>query len=364
MKTTRRETADMRRDGQCSSRVSRLAPMLVSRLSSLALCLAALSSFAFDSDEWFGKREVLSREAERLQAAYTSCVARIVQPATDVKLPVESHPDGSIKAVVTAKRAQFFIDTGYVWGADVVVSQLTTNGTVEAQVTADNCVIDRSTKSGWVEGHVHAQYMDNIVEGDGIYFSFEEEFITITSNTVVRAKGQKIGNAFGADGKRPGGKGKHAAKNAQRMQSAPRDAEVLACRTDFDRKDGVILFCGDVRASDAEYALGADRLFVFLDGTNSLKRIVADGAVTITNGLRSGSCARATYAKALGRVAMYGDGATLARLEEGGRRRNTVEGRKITFWQDSEQVEVEGAALTVDGGITEGRDGALGRLVK
>ena len=355
MKTTRRETADMRRDGRCSSRVSRLASILVSRLASLVICLAALSSFAFDSDGWLGKREVLSREAERLQAAYKACVARIIEPATDVKLPVESYPDGSVKALVTAKRAQFFIDSPYVWGADVVVTQFATNGTEEARVTAESCVIDRSTKSGWVEGHVRAQYMGNVVEGDGIYFSFAEEFITITSNTVIKAKDQKIGKAFGAG---------QSAKKAKKAASMPRDAEVVACRTDFDRGDGVILFGGDVRASDAEYSLCADRLFVFLDGANSLKRIVADGAVSITNGLRSGSCARATYAKARGRVTMYGDGDVLARLDEGGRRRNSVEGRKITFWQDSDQVEVEGAALTVDGGLTGGRDGAIGSLVK
>ena len=154
--------------------------------------MAPLAAFAFKSEDWLAKREILSREAERLQVAYTSCVARIDEPATDVTLPIERHPDGSVKASITAKKAQAFLDVGMVWGTEVVVSQFSTNGVVEARVEADNCVIDRTTKSGWVQGHVKAFYLDNEVEGDGIYFSFEEEFVTIYANTKIRVKDQKF----------------------------------------------------------------------------------------------------------------------------------------------------------------------------
>ena len=329
-----------------------------SRVSRLAfLFLAAFPPFfaaAFDSEEWLGKRELLSREAERLQAAYTSCVARIVAPAENVTLPVESHPDGSVKSSIAASGAQFFLDTGFVWGTNVVVRQTSTNGVVEAEVTADSCVVDRHTRSGWAEGHAHARYLKNEVEGDGIYFSFSEEFVTIYANTRIRAEDQKFDTtAMGM------GKGRKGADAGTDAKGGARDAEIVARRTDLDRKAGVILFEGDVRVSDPEYALGADRLFVFLDGTNSLKRIVADGNVTLTNGTRSASCARAAYVKSAGRVTMYGDGPQRARLVEDSHRRDEVEGRKITFWLDSEQVEVDGATLTVDGGAFGGKDGAL-----
>jgi hypothetical protein len=146
-------------------------------------------------------------------------------------------------------------------------------------------------------------------------------------------------------------------------KNAKRDAEIAARRTDFDRKDGVVLFDGAVRVADSEYSLGADMLYAFLDGTNSLKRIVADGSVAVTNGTRFGCCPRAAYVKSLGRVTMYGEPGKPAKLADGGRRHSEVEGRKISFWLDSEQVEVEGSMLTVDG-LSGGMDDFIGQAVK
>ena len=314
----------------------------------IALVMAPAAAFAFKSDDWLAKREVLSREAERLQAAYTSCVARVSEPATDVTIPIERHPDGSVKTSVTAKKAQVFLEVGLIWGTEVVVTQISTNGVVEAEVTADSCVVDRHTRSGWAEGHAHARYLKNEVEGDGIYFSFSEEFVTIYANTKIRVKDQEFDTKAIVGG---GGK------------NAKRDAEIAARRTDFDRKDGVVLFDGAVRVADSEYSLGADMLYAFLDGTNSLKRIVADGSVVVTNGTRSGSCPRAAYVKSLGRVTMYGEPGKPAKLADDGRRHSDVEGRKISFWLDSEQVEVEGSTLTVDG-VSGGMDDFIGQAVK
>lgn len=321
------------------------------RSSVLFFAFAALDVWAFDSGEWMSKREMLTREAERLQAACAVCAAHLETPAENVLLPVETHPDGSVKTSIFAKRAQIFLDSGLVWGSDVVVRQLATNGTVEAEIEAGRCVVDRGTKSGWIEGHAAARYLANEMEGDGVYFSFPEEFVIISSNTQIRIKGQKIGSsslfAAGSGGKDRAG-----------------DAQITARRTDFDRKEGVVLFEGGVRATDAESGIGADRIFVFLNGTNALRRIVADGGVTVTNGVRSGSCARAAYAKAAGRVVMYGDGDVPARLQEGARRQSVVEGRRITFWLDSEQVEVEGAAITLDGASSGGKSDILRRIGK
>lgn len=321
-----------------------------------ALAMVPAAALAFNSEEWLEKREVLGREAERLQAAYTSCVARVVAPAENVAVPIENHPDGSVKSSISASGAQFFLDTGFVWGTNVVVRQTSTNGVVEAEVEAASCVVDRRTKSGWAEGHARARYLKNEVEGDGIYFSFAEEFVTIYANTRIRAKDQKFDtSALGMERGR---------KDASGGKDGARGAEIAARRTDLDRGAGVILFEGDVRVSDPEYSLGADRLFVFLDGTNALKRIVADGNVTLTNGTRSGSCARAAYQKSAGRVTMYGDGPRRARLVEDSHRRDELEGRRITFWLDSEQVEVDGAALTVDGGMLGGKESALKMMGK
>ena len=146
---------------------------------------------------------------------------------------------------------------------------------------------------------------------------------------------------------------------------APRSVKITSERTDYDRKEGVIMFDRNVCVDDVEYKMHANQLYVFLDGTNDLKRIVAIGNVAITNETRVGTCAKAAYTKSTSKIVMYGDGASvMARLKDNGKNRSSVEGRKITFWIDSEQVEVEGSTVTLDAGKLGGKDGAKKLLGK
>ena len=145
----------------------------------------------------------------------------------------------------------------------------------------------------------------------------------------------------------------------------PRSVKITSDRTDYDRREGVIMFDRNVFVDDDEYKMHSDQLYVFLDGTNELKRIVAIGNVSITNETRVGSCAKAAYTKSVGKVVMYGDGGGKnAKLADYGKRKSQVEGRKITFWIDSEQVEVEGSTVTLDAGGFGGKDGARKLLGK
>ncbi|MGN0852962.1 MAG: LptA/OstA family protein [Kiritimatiellia bacterium] len=137
-----------------------------------------------------------------------------------------------------------------------------------------------------------------------------------------------------------------------------REAVITAERTDYDRKEGVILFDRNVYVDDEQYQMHADRLFVFLDGTNELKRLVAIGNVAITNEERSASCARAVYTKAVSKIVMYGDENAKARLHEVAKRGdNDAQGDRITFWLNSEQVEIEGPVISVPGGALKGGPG-------
>ena len=160
-----------------------------------------------------------------------------------------------------------------------------------------------------------------------------------------------------ADGKKSG---------AKKEKKAPsRDAVITADRTDYDRKEGVVLFDRNVYVDDEQYQMHTDRLFLFLDGTNDLKRLVAIGNVAITNENRRAYCARATFNKKLGRIVMYSSDEITASLREEGKKGSEVKGEKITFWIDSEQVEVENPVITMPGGFGgDGKDGlkkALGR---
>ena len=154
-------------------------------------------------------------------------------------------------------------------------------------------------------------------------------------------------------------------KSEIKVSEGPRSVRITSDRTDYDRKEGVIMFDRNVFVEDPEYKMRADQLYVFLDGTNDLKRIVAIGNVAITNEARVGTCAKAAYSKVSQKIVMYGDdkGKT-AKLVDEGKRRSEVEGRKITFWIDSEQVEVEGSTVTLDAGGFGGKDGAKKLLGK
>ena len=140
-------------------------------------------------------------------------------------------------------------------------------------------------------------------------------------------------------------------KKDKKEKPLARDAIITAERTDYDRKEGVVLFDRNVFVDDAQYQMHADRLFLFLDGTNDLKRLVAIGNVAITNEDKRAYCARATFNKKLGRVVMYSSDEITAQLHEEGKKGSDVKGEKITFWLDSEQVEVENPVITMPGGI-------------
>lgn len=151
------------------------------------------------------------------------------------------------------------------------------------------------------------------------------------------------------------GKKEAAKKPAPKKELTGRDAVITAERTDYDRKEGIILFDRNVYVDDEQYQMHADRLFVFLDGTNDLKRLVAIGNVSITNFEKTASCSRATYHKQSHRIVMYGNKDAKARLYEGTEKGSTVLGDRITFWLNSEQVEIEGPALSIPGGAMKGK---------
>ena len=132
-----------------------------------------------------------------------------------------------------------------------------------------------------------------------------------------------------------------------------RAAVITADRTDYDRKEGVILFDRNVYVDDEQYQMHADRLFVFLDGTNELKRIVALGNVAITNELKTAACGKAVYNRTAQRIVMYAENDTnLAMLCDAGTKKgeeSEVKGKKITYWLDSGMATVEGVVVTLPG---------------
>ena len=129
-----------------------------------------------------------------------------------------------------------------------------------------------------------------------------------------------------------------------------KSARITSQTADLDRSAGVVMFEGDVvvRYSN-DCTMCADRLYVFLAGTNELSRIVALGNVSITNDTRTGTCAMATFRRKKSEIEMFGNGKdVLARLVERGEDSGALEGSRIRMWLDTEQVEVDNPRISAE----------------
>ncbi len=165
-------------------------------------------------------------------------------------------------------------------------------------------------------------------------------------------KKKLVATGGGADVTEGASTAEAAKTTAKKKELTGRAAVITADRTDYDRKEGVILFDRNVYVDDEQYQMHAERLFVFLDGTNDMKRLVALGNVSITNEDKSAWCAKAVYTKAASRIVMYGDEQNPAWLRDAGDKpgdASEVRGLRITYWIDSGLATVERSVITVPG---------------
>ena len=160
-----------------------------------------------------------------------------------------------------------------------------------------------------------------------------------------------------------------------------RPAKITSDMTVYNRKEGIASFEGHVHVDDEQYQMHADRVFLFFEtekesgatnglsqaanGTNGVhkaakkdqndmrraagdvRRVVAIGNVAMTNDAHRAYGAKATYSKKNGLVVLYsGDGITAEVRDESKAQPQIVRGKRIRFWIDSEQVEVDDADLT------------------
>lgn len=191
-------------------------------------------------------------------------------------------------------------------------------------------------------------------------------------------------------------------KKTKEKKLIGRPAKITSDTTVYNRKEGIASFEGHVHVDDEQYQMHADRVFLFFDidkdsnstnavrrskgtndvhhvakGTNDVhkaakgtgdmrraagdvRRIVAIGHVAMTNDAHRAYGAKATYSKKNGLVVLYsGDGITAEVRDESKAQPQIVRGKRIRFWIDSEQVEVDEADLT-----GAGPSGGVGTLKK
>ena len=164
----------------------------VKYLAIVLAIVAGSAAHAFDFSAWSAQRDLHLREAERLRTAYSNCLQRLDHPAEDVSVPVETYASGAVRLVVQARRAQFFLDSGLVWAENVVVRRLAPDGSVETRIDARSCVVDRFTKSGWVEGAARVQHGKTSLAGKNVYFSSPESYVRIFEGADLQSEGIKV----------------------------------------------------------------------------------------------------------------------------------------------------------------------------
>lgn len=312
--------------------------MFANLLGSLLVATSAVASF--DYDGWLMKREVLAREAERLQAAYSNCLSRIELPSENVKIPIETFSDGSIKTFLTAEKVKLFLDSEFIWAGGVELSYQQERNSTVSHINATSCIVDRQTKSGWAEGAARLTHESLTCDGEGVYFSSPDGFVSISSNARIVAKDLKLPTASEKAGS-------VKSRDVGLLGGSAASLVITSETSAFDREERIVLFDRAVKVVYADqYTLTADRVFAFLSEANELTRIVAYGNVVVTNESRMGSCARAVFRRDVGEIEMFGDAnGTTAHLREADG--NSVDGSRIKFWLESEQVEVVDSVLTV-----------------
>lgn len=156
-----------------------------------AVMLAA-GAAAFSSERWLAERSDDS-DMQRLRAAYAECLKKAVAPAENVSMVLETYTNGVVKSRITAARAMIFPDSSYIWAENIHLEQFDVTGTnLTAKLDAENCLVDRKSNTGWVDGIANMVYGDSAVKGKGIYFSLTREFIKIFAQSEIRTKGGKI----------------------------------------------------------------------------------------------------------------------------------------------------------------------------
>ena len=110
-------------------------------------------------------------------------------------------------------------------------------------------------------------------------------------------------------------------------------------RMEFDYKDFIALFEGSVKVKDPQFSLSADKMLVFFENTNDVKRVDAVGNVYLVSGDMTATCGKASYTAKNGTVAVQSNpGEPMPIVTKG---ENRITGELMTIWLNEELVVVE-----------------------
>lgn len=106
-------------------------------------------------------------------------------PIENLSLPLESHPNGRVKAMLHADMALVPVE-GVVRAKGIVVELYDKEGVLECLLISDNCIFDRATQRGYCEGPVRIERRDVRISGEGMVWMVREQGAKILSRATVR----------------------------------------------------------------------------------------------------------------------------------------------------------------------------------
>lgn len=142
------------------------------------------------------------------------------------------------------------------------------------------------------------------------------------------------------------------AKGARRAgrKASSESMKVTADRLEFDYREFRATFEGNVVVSDPGFTLRADRILVFLENTNDVKRLDAAGRVRFQKDAVTVTCGKASYTRDNGLMVLQ-DKPVVTHGE------GRIEARKMSIWIDQKRFVVE-EDVKLQSGATGGRFGA------
>ncbi len=147
---------------------------------------------------------------------------------------------------------------------------------------------------------------------------------------------------------------------AVKLMGAPAKAKIkgetviTSNRLEYDYQEAVVLFEENVKVQDPQFTMTADRVLVFLEGTNDVRQVRALGNVILVSEGRSARCAQAVYTRRDGKIVMTGD-AVLQRAKD------QIWGKEIVIWVDDQRMECRPARMVLQPQTVQGDGG--GRLL-
>ena len=135
---------------------------------------------------------------------------------------------------------------------------------------------------------------------------------------------------------------------SRKKSGASGPTKITSDKLEFDYHNFVALFDGHVVVTDPEFVLSTDKMLVFFENTNDVKRVDCVGHVDMVSDDIHAKAGRAIYTRENAQVVLQEE-PVVTKGSAGDRQ--SVSGETIRIWLNDERVVVEnGAAVESTGG--------------